>query len=85
MINKIINIIKKHDDIKAYSILEQKSSKAELYYVLDKLETNRLVDTVDYRVTIFKEFENDMLGQATVGISLSYTDEDIENKINDAI
>ncbi len=85
MIERIINIIKKHDDVKAYSIFEQKSSSAELYYVLNKLETNRLVDTVDYRVTIFKEFENDMLGQATVGISLSYTDKDIENKINEAI
>ncbi len=84
MIERIKKIISKYNDIKDYKIIEQKSSSAELYYVLDKLETNRLVDRCDYIVSIYKEY-GDMLGTAQAGISESFTDEDIDLKIKETI
>ncbi len=84
MIERIKKIINKFDDIKDYKIIETKRSRVELYYVLDKLETNRLVDRCDYIVSLSKCY-GDMLGTAQVGISESFFDEDIEEKIKDAL
>lgn len=84
MIERIKNILKKFNDINGFRIVENKKSSAELYYVLDKLETNRLVDRTDYTVAVTKMY-GDKLGIAQCGISLSYTDSDIENKIKEAI
>ena len=84
MIERIKNILNKFNDITDYRIIENKKSSAELYYVLDKLETNRLVDRTDYTVSVSKMY-GDKLGIAQCGISLSYTDLDIENKIKEAI
>lgn len=83
MINRIIDLLKK-ENVKEYRVIERKINSIELFYVLDKLETNRCVDTVEYTLTVYKDF-GDKKGDATVSISPLFSDNDIIEKINDAI
>ncbi|MCR4660426.1 MAG: hypothetical protein K5765_00295 [Clostridia bacterium] len=82
MIERIKQLLK-NVDITDYRIIESKTNSIELFYVLDKLETNRCVDSVTYSLTLYKDF-GDTVGDATVAISPLLSDEDILEKLNDA-
>ena len=69
--------------INEYKIICKNTETCELYYVLNKLETARKVNTEDITVTIYKNFEG-YKGSSVFTVSQAYTDEEIKEKIVEA-
>ena len=65
-----------------WKILEIKKKSTELYYILDKLETNRSVDETLYSVTIYVK-ENNKVGASTFDVYPYMDNEEIMRKIED--
>lgn len=65
-----------------WKILEIKKKSTELYYILDKLETNRSVDELLYSVTIYVK-ENNKVGASSFDIYPYMDNEEIMRKIED--
>ncbi len=65
-----------------WKILEIKKKSTELYYILDKLETNRAVDELLYSVTIYVK-ENNKVGASSFDIYPYMDNEEIMRKIED--
>ena len=65
-----------------WKILEIKKKSTELYYILDKLETNRSVDELLYSVTIYVK-ENNKVGASTFDVYPYMDNEEIMRKIED--
>ena len=55
-VNKIIKTLE-NKNIDKWLIREVKTKSVEQFFVLQKLETTRSVDTTEIYVTIYKEFE----------------------------
>ena len=84
MIDKLIACIKRHDEISDYEITSTHSEKAQLFFVLNKLETNRATDNTSVSATIYVKHDG-YLGSASLVLNAADDDETIENKIKDAI
>ena len=83
MINRIINILNNYKDIE-YKVLETKSKTTELFYVTNKLETNRKTNNKTYSVTIYKNF-NEFKGESTFSISPLFLDNEIIELVEKAV
>lgn len=83
MIKKIIFLLKENKAVHSYKVVEIKKRSVELFYVTDKLETNRATDTVNYEITVYHDFE-EYKGYSTFCVSPSFADEDIRIKIQEA-
>lgn len=79
---KIEKLIKSLD-IKEYQISASENEGFELYYVLDKLETERKVDSKNILVKIYRDFD-DMKGSSSFSITKAFSDEEILTKIKEA-
>ena len=65
-----------------WKILEIKKKSTELYYILDKLETNRSVDETLYNVTVYV-LENNKVGASTFDVYPYMDNDEIKRKIED--
>lgn len=85
MIDKIIRMLAKYPQINDYRLVKTETKSHEIFYILDKVETvrNTKLDAT-CSVTIYVD-QNDSRGQASFVIHDSYTDAQIERKIEDAI
>ena len=81
MINKIVKLLKENSEVTAYKVIENKSESVELFYVTDKLETNRVTDIKSYSVTVYHDFES-FRGSSSFEVSLSHSDEEIVSATN---
>lgn len=84
MINKIVKLLKENSEVTAYKVIENKSESVELFYVTDKLETNRVTDIKSYSVTVYHDFES-FRGSSSFEVSLSHSDEEIVSAISKAV
>lgn len=82
MIDKLVKILKTMN-VKTYKIHRLEKESCELFFIKDKLETNRAKKTFNNQVVIYKDFDN-FRGQATISISDSDSTEEIETKIKEA-
>lgn len=55
---KLVKVLNKVSEVSAWKISQVHTKSLELFYVLDKLETNRATDTIDYTVTIYVDKDN---------------------------
>lgn len=86
-LNKIIQILQSKG-INKWLINEIKTVSYEQFFVLQKLETTRKVETLESYVTIYNEFmENDTtyLGNYSFIINHNISKKELENLINEAI
>lgn len=81
---KIIELLNKNKEISAYRIEENSTDSIELFYVLDKLETNRATNTKSYVVTIYKDYK-DFRGSSSFTLFGFEAEEEIEQKIKNAL
>jgi predicted Zn-dependent protease len=65
-----------------WKIVEIKKKTTELYYILDKLETNRSTNETLYNVTVYV-LNNKKVGASTFDIYPYMDNEEIKRKIND--
>lgn len=87
---KLNNIIKtiKEKNINKWLIKEVNYISYEQFYVLQKLETVRKVETIEYNVTIYKEFEENnkkLLGNYSFIINHNISKKQLEELLDDAI
>lgn len=83
MIQNIVSLLRENKAVHGYKIVKTKKRSVELFYVTDKLETNRATDTVNYEITVYHDFEN-YKGYSTFCVNPSFSDEDIRTKIREA-
>lgn len=83
MIKRLTELLKANHEVHDFKIIEKKKHSIELFYVTDKLETNRATDTLGYDVTVYRDFE-EYKGHSNFYVTLNMTDEDIKQKIKDA-
>ena len=86
-VNKIIKTLE-NKNIDKWLIREVKTKSIEQFFVLQKLETTRSVDTTEIYVTIYKEFEennNKYLGNYSFIINHNISIKELEQLIDEAI
>ena len=76
---KYIDILDSYD-LYGWKIIEIKQKRTELYYVLDKLETNRATSEILYNVTVYV-LDNKKVGASTFDIYPYMDNAEIKRKI----
>ncbi len=84
MISVIEGILKNNPLVSAYKIIENKKDCVELYYVLDKLETNRVIKTDTYNVVVYRDFDS-YRGSSDFIVNNDFSADDIKAKIDEAL
>ncbi len=84
MMDKFIKALKRNAQVSAWSITEVTKRSRELFYVLDKLETNRATETTDYNVTIYVD-KNKKRGIANFAVYDYMSDKELDEKIAEKV
>lgn len=80
----IVKVLKETKGVSDYRIVETKTESCELFYVLDKLETNRATNIEETVVTIYVK-KGKMKGSADITIYKYMSIEDIKKKVEEAV
>ena len=87
MIKQLIKALKATKTITGWLIDENTTKAAQAFYVMQKLETTRLVDTLEYNVTVYKDFsENGVAytGSSSFALSHKLSTKELTAKIEEA-
>lgn len=84
MINTIIECLKANQEVSAYEIIHKKTKSVQLFYVLNKLETNRYTNNQDIMVNVYHDFD-EFRGSSSFVINASDDEESIKRKIDQAV
>ncbi|MFA6781108.1 MAG: metallopeptidase TldD-related protein [Bacilli bacterium] len=87
MIKQLIKALSAAESITGWLIEENATQAAQAFYVLQKLETTRLVDTKEYNITVYREFSdngNMCTGSSTFALSHKLSNKELADKINEA-
>lgn len=87
MIKQIIKALKASTIITDWMISEVQTLSSQAFYVMQKLETSRVVNTTEYQVTVYKRFiEGKVMytGSSSFQISHKLSKQELENKIEEA-
>ena len=84
MIKNIEKLIKNNKLVSAYKITEYKKESIELFYVKDKLETNRATNINSFGVVIYRDFDG-FRGNSSFEVFPEFSDEDITLLIEKAL
>lgn len=88
MIDKLRNILSGFQGIDGFRIIENKIESSELFFVRKEMDMNRVKSVHDFRVTLYKDFEEDgekYRGSSTVKVHPTMDDDDIKKVILDAL
>ena len=88
MMNKLIRRLEKNSDVSAWLIAQEQALSAQGFYVLQKLETRRVADTTEYKVTVYRDFQEDgtsYTGSASFLVSHDLTAAQIDRQIREAL
>jgi predicted Zn-dependent protease len=88
MINQLKKALQANPMVHDYLINEVKTISHQAFFVMQKLETKRLVETNEYHVTVYHRFnldQMDYLGSASFAISRKYSKLELALKIEEAI
>lgn len=84
MIKKIIKALKDNSEVKDYIITEYKTISHEAFYVLGKLETTRMVNATETKVTLYKQ-NDEFLGDASFTISHNVSKKELDDLISNTL
>lgn len=88
MMNKLIRRLEKNSDVSGWLIAQEQALSAQGFYVLQKLETRRVADTTEYKVTVYRDFQEDgtsYTGSASFLVSHDLTAAQIDRQIREAL
>lgn len=88
MKNKIIQVLKKFDEISDWTLKVNHKVKKELYLIFSQPESIREIDIENYQVTIFINQDQErqlFTGSASISILPDTRSDEIENKISEAV
>lgn len=81
---RYIYLIKQNKEISDFKITETKKHSYQLFYVDDKLETNRISDSSKYRISVYVDV-NDKRGNAEIDAFDYQDDEEIISNLKSAV
>ena len=84
IMERLINLLKVNEEVKDYRIIINNKESYQLFFVQDKLETNRCTDSTSYNVTIYVDVD-EKRGCGSFDYADYLSDEDIKKLINEAI
>lgn len=87
MINNIKELLLQSMDISAWKIEENIINSRELFFVKKNLDMNRAKDVTHYKVTVYKDFEEEgkkYRGSSMFDIHPTMTDDEVKAKIEEA-
>ena len=84
MINEIIELLNNNHEVHDYEININRIKSAQLFFVLDALETNRYTDNSDITVTVYHDFE-EFRGSSEFVVNSADDIDSIREKIKIAI
>ncbi len=80
MMDKFVKALNKNKQVSAWKLTEVKKRSCEAFYVLDKLETNRATDTVEYSATIYVD-KGKQRGTASFALFDYMTEKELDERI----
>lgn len=86
--DRVIEILKKHQELSAYKLISVKTTDRELFLIKDKLDLNRGKDVENYSLTVYRDFEEQGVrykGSALLSLAPTMSEEELEKKISDGI
>ena len=81
---KLVRVLNKVNEVSAWKISQVHTKSSELFYVLDKLETNRATDTVDYTITVYVD-KDGKRGSSDFNVYSYMNEEELINKIKENV
>jgi PmbA protein len=87
MLELIKNILSSNGEISGYKVVEERVESNELFFVRKELDMDRAKNVHNFRVTVYKNFEEDGIkytGSSTTQIHPTMSEEEIKNVIDDA-
>lgn len=84
MINKILKLLNDNKTISDYEINVTKTQAVQLFYVLNKLETNRYTNNSDISVTLYVDHDN-FRGSCSFVVNAADDELSLTQKISEAI
>ena len=81
---RLLDLLKNTKEVSDYKIAEIKTHSYQLFYVKDRLETNRVSDSSEIEVTIYVD-ENGMRGSADFKYADYLTDKELSEKLEEGI
>lgn len=88
MIKSLIRALKANELITDYLIKETTTESYQTFYVMKQLETQRMVKTSEYHITVYRRHfvgNQEYLGSSTFAISRKLTKKELETKIEEAV
>ena len=80
-IETILNHLSNHKDINAYDVRDTLNSSSQLYFVKEKLETNRFVDTETLTITLYVDHK-EYRGSSSFVVTSADDETSLEYKID---
>jgi len=87
MIKQLIKTLNESPLITEWIINETITHASQAFYVMQKLETTRIVDTTEYQITVYKQFNEggvSYTGSSSFALSHKLSKKELENKIEEA-
>ena len=86
MIEKIKAFLTQMTELKGWKIEQKETFGYQLFFIKQELDMNRAIHTLEYEVTLYKEYRmNDIVqqGEAHCIIHPTMTDQEIQDKLNE--
>lgn len=84
IMERLINLLKENKQVNDYKVIINNKESYQLFFVQDKLETNRLTDSTSYAVTVYVDVEGKR-GSGNFDYATYLTDEEVEKLIEEAV
>ena len=84
MIEVLIKLLKANAEVSDYEISLSNTKSAQLFFVLDKLETNRITNNTDISVTVYHDFD-EYRGSSNFMVNAADDEESVKAKIANAV
>lgn len=87
MIKQLIKTLNESPLITEWIINETETHASQAFYVMQKLETTRIVNTIEYQITVYKQFSEggvSYTGSSSFALSHKLTKKELEDKIEEA-
>jgi len=84
MIRQLMNALAAHPAVTGWLLNETKTVSSQAFYVMQKRETTRRVETCEYGVTVYRR-DGDFVGSSSFFVSRRLTKRELAAKIDEAV
>ena len=84
IMERLINLLKENKQVNDYKIIINSKESYQLFFVQDKLETNRLTDSTAYVVTVYVDVDGKR-GSGNFDFANYLSDDEVRKLIDEAI